>query len=158
MGGDLMQFNDKLNNFRRYALTSNTSIYNEDAVTAQGLLMECRKTIAECMKEVNRSSERLKVIEDNLSISYDGDIEELKLSITNAVALIKEQVESSYTSLFNEDAMTNLENSGQMAKAVNECVKAVNLLSDTVDLITDHLKLTYDGNNEEITIGGGGNE
>lgn len=52
--------------------------------------------------------------------------------------------------IYNEDAMTAIELSGQTACKVNECVEAINQMLDIVEDIAR--AIDYDPANEEITI------
>ena len=148
-----MNFKDRILNFQRYALTNMTSVYQEDAMTAQELNIKTAQKIVECLKEVEVLATAIENIKKFLQMEYEDQSEELVINIEQAVADIKTQVNNSYIHVFDENAMTASELAGCMARNVNECLKAVNMLSDLVLEINDNI-ITYDIGAEMLTIGG----
>lgn len=148
-----MNIKDSILNFQRYALTNMTSVYGEDALTAQELNIKTASKIVECLKEVEVLATAIENIKKFLQMEYNEESAELVISIEQAVADIKTQVNSSYINIFDENAMTASELAGAMACKVNECLKAVNMLSDLVLEINDNI-ITYDIGAEMLTIGG----
>lgn len=152
MGGDLMNFRDRIARFHNFALTNNLGVYNEDSMTAQELSIRSANKIKECLLMVDDLAKGIENIKDFLKLSYDS--EELELTIGQKVEELKEQVNSSYVCIFNENAMTQLELAGQTAKAVNECIKAVNMLSDLVLEVNNIIALNYVQSEKMLIIGG----
>lgn len=149
-----MNFNDRIRNFNNYALTNSVGVYNEDSMTAQQLNIQSANKIIECLKAVEEQHARLETIQEVLKIEYDESNEEMIVTFDTKLAELKEQVNNSYTCIFDENAMTNLEQSGNMARAVNECVKTVNMLVELVDAIEDFIAVNYDPVTEMLTVGG----
>lgn len=147
-----MSIKDNLLKLSAFALTNNLSVYNEDGLTAQELNIRNANKIKECLVAVMDIAEEIDLIKAELGLAYNGDAEELELTIGEKITAIKNQVNSSYVCIFNENAMTNLELAGCTARAVNECVKAVNMLADLVKTIT----ISYDATAEELQLLGGG--
>ena len=143
---------DKLLKFRAFALTCRTSIINEDAMTAEQLSLVNNKKIAECIEVVDALADSI----SNMAVllDYDQEDEELVLTIQDKAKEIKAQCDSSYVNLFNEDAMTSLEREGCMARAINECVKAVNMLTDLVLEINEKFTLDFISDDNMLVIGG----
>lgn len=140
--------------FQAFALTNMTGLYNEDSMTAQQLNIVNNNKIKECLEAVADLTEAIENMKETLKINYSGDAEELELTIDQKVAAIKTQVDSSYVCIFNEDAMTNLELAGHTARAVNECLKAVNMLSDLVLEVNEIITLNYIAPEEMLVAGG----
>lgn len=153
-----MNIRDRILNFQRFALTCNTSIYNEDAMTAQQLNINNANKIRECMEMISTLSEAIENMKNQLSIIYEGDTEELAVTLDEKLNAIKEQVNNTYMSVMNEDAMTSLELAGCTAKQVNECVKTVNMLSDLVMDVNNNILASYDPDSEMVVMGGEDNE
>ena len=150
-----MSVMDKLIRFKAYAMTnSNIGVYNEDAMTSNRLQIVTADKVKECLEQVNVLTEAITNIQETLSIKYTEETEELEVTIGSRVAEIKEQVNASYVCIYNEDAMTQLELAGQTAKAVNECLKAINMLTDLVLDINNFLLLHYVEGDEMIILGG----
>lgn len=154
MGDNLMDLHDRILKFQRFALTSATSIYNEDSMTAQQLNVVNANKIKECLLAVDDLSTAIENMKAGIVANYNGDKEELELSIGDKVAAIKDQVKASYVCVFNENAMTSLELAGNTAKAVNECLKAVNMLSDLVLEVNKLILLGYMPGDEMLIVGG----
>lgn len=149
-----MNFRDKIERFHRFALTCSTGIYNEDSMTAQQLNIASANKIKECLLMVDDLATGIANIKDFLQINYDDMAEELEITIGQKVEKLKEQVNNSYVHIVNEDARTNLELAGCTAKAVNECVKAVNMLSDLVLEVNDFIAFNYVPDQQMLVIGG----
>jgi len=149
-----MNLKDKIMKFQAFALTNMTGLYNEDSMTAQQLNIVNNNKIKECLEAVADLTEAIENMKETLKINYSGDAEELELTIDQKVAAIKTQVDSSYVCIFNEDAMTNLELAGHTARAVNECLKAVNMLSDLVLEVNEIITLNYIAPEEMLVAGG----
>ena len=147
-----MNFRDRIARFHNFALTNNLGVYNEDSMTAQELSIRSANKIKECLLMVDDLAKGIENIKDFLKLSYDS--EELELTIGQKVEELKEQVNSSYVCIFNENAMTQLELAGQTAKAVNECIKAVNMLSDLVLEVNNIIALNYVQSEKMLIIGG----
>ena len=150
-----MNARDRINKFKRFALTNSVGLYNEDSMTAQQLNIECNKKIVECMEEIERMWVDIEDIKTTLLMNYEGDSEELELTLDIALTNVKNQVDSSYRCLIDEDSMTALEQSGNQAKAVNECLKAVNMMREIVTDVKGAVGMKYDPETEELTITGG---
>lgn len=153
-----MNFNDRIRNFNNYALTTSVGIYDEDSMTAQQLNIKSANKIIECLKAVEEAVETLTTIKEVLKISYEEGNEELTLTLDQKVEDVKNQVNGTYTCIFDENAMSNLEQAGNMARAVNECVKTVNMFVDLVTEIEDLVSLHYDPITEMLTLNIGGDE
>lgn len=154
MGGDLMNLRDRIARFHNFALTNNLSIYNEDSTTAQKLTIDCVNKMKECLLMVDDLAKGIENIKDFLQLNYNEKEEELELTIGQKVAELKEQVNASYVCVFDENAMSTLELAGNTAKAVNECIKAVNMLSDLVLEVNDFIALNYVPGEEMLVVGG----
>lgn len=150
MGGDLMNFKDRIKLFHQYALTNSLSVYNEDSMTAQQLAIASANKVKECLLMVDELATAITNIK--AFINYDETSEELALSIEQKIENLRKQVDSSYTCIYNEDAMSVLELAGQSAKMSNECVKTVNMLCDIVSNINDLIAMNY--TDEMLVIGG----
>lgn len=148
-----MNFRDRILRFQQYALTNSTSIYNEDSVTAQQLNIVNANKIKECLLAVEDLTQIIDNFKAQLVADYNGDSEELELGITGQITAIKEQVNKSYVSIFNENAMTSLELAGCTAKAVNECLKSINMLADLCLDIDKAILLSYVSEEEMLEIG-----
>ena len=149
-----MDLKDRILNFQRYALTNSVGIYNEDSMTAQQLNIVNANKIKECLLAVEDLATAIENMKAPLKLNYNGDAEELELTLDQKVNAIKEQVNSSYVCIFNENAMTNLELAGNTAKAVNECLKAVNMLSELVIDVNDIIAMNYASESEMLIVGG----
>lgn len=149
-----MNFRDKIARFNNFALTNSLGVYNEDSMTAQELSIKSANKIKECLLMVDDLATSINNIKEYLGINYNADSEELELTIGQKVTELKEQVNKSYVCIFNENAMTQLELAGQTAKAVNECIKAVNMLGDLVLEVNDFITLNYAKNEEMLIVGG----
>lgn len=149
-----MLFKDKINKFTRFGLTNKVGLYNEDSTTAQELTIECNKKLVECLTEVDKMWADIYKIKDTLALNYAD--EELVLTLDQRLAEIDEQVKSSYVHLIDEDSMTSLEQAGNQAQAVNECLKAVNMMRTLITDVDNLTSLNYE--NEELTITTGGME
>lgn len=149
-----MLLKDSLRRFQRYALTNSVGVYNEDSMTAQQLNIATANKIKECLLAVDNLALALENMKEQIGLKYDGDSEELVLSLQEKIDDIREQVNSSYVCIFNENAMTSIELAGSTAKAVNECLKAVNMLIDVVFEVNDKLALSYANNSEMLILGG----
>ena len=149
-----MDLKDRILNFQRFALTNATGLYNEDSMTAQQLNIVNSNKIKECLLAVDDLAVAIENMKTALKLNYNGDSEELELTLDAKVKAIKEQVNNSYVCIFNEDAMTNLELAGCTAKAVNECIKAVNMLSDLVLEVNEIIALGYVSEEEMLVVGG----
>lgn len=154
MGDNLMNIKDRILNFQRFALTNSTSIYNEDSMTAQQLNIATANKIKECLITVDDLATAIENMKTALKLNYNGDTEELELTLDAKITAIKDQVNASYVCIFNEDAMTSIELAGNTAKAVNECIKAVNMLSDLVLEVNEIITLGYIAEQEMMIIGG----
>lgn len=150
-----MNFKDRIRNYHNYGLTTSVGVYNEDSMTAQQLNIQSANKIIECLKAVEEKANRLTAIEEKLKIEYNEGNEELILTFEEEISALKDQINNSYRCIFDEDAMTNLEQAGNMARAVNECVKTVNMFVAVVEEIEDFIALHYDPATEMLTIGGG---
>lgn len=150
-----MTFKDKIARFHAFALTTMTSLYNEDSMTAQQLNIANANKIKECLLMVDDLATGISNIKDFLKISYNEENEELELTIGQKVEELKTQVNNAYVCIFNEDAMTSLELAGHTARAINECIKAVNMLSDLVLEVNDFVALNYVPEEEMLIVGGG---
>ena len=148
-----MNIKDRILNFKRFAITNMTSIYNEDAVTGGMLALQNANKMRECLETVDALATAI----GNMAVllDYNQEDEELQLTIQTACEEIKAQANASYTSLYNEDAMTTLEREGCMAAAINECVKTINMLSDLVLMINDKIALDFITDEEMLVIKGG---
>lgn len=154
MGDSIMNLKDRILNFQRFALTNSTGLYNEDSMTAQQLNIVNANKIKECLVAVDDLSTAIENMKSTLKLNYNGDSEELELTLDQKITAIKEQVNSSYVCIFNEDAMTNLELAGHTAKAVNECLKAVNMLSELVLEVNKIIAMGYVSEDEMLVVGG----
>lgn len=149
-----MELKDRILRFQRYALTNSTSIYNEDSMTAQQLNIASANKIKECLLAVDDLATAIENMKTALKLNYEGDAEELELTLDAKIAAIKEQVNYSYVTIFNEDAMTSLELAGCTARAVNECLKSINMLSDLVLEVNEIIALGYVAPEEMLVVGG----
>ena len=149
-----MTIKDRILNFQRFALTNSTSIYNEDSMTAQQLNIATANKMKECLLAVDDLATAIENMKEALKLNYNGDSEELELTLTEKVTAIKDQVNSSYVHIFNENAMTSIELAGCTAKAVNECIKAVNMLSDLVLEVNEIIIMNYIDEEEMLDLGG----
>lgn len=149
-----MEFKDKMALHHNYGLTTSVGVYNEDSMTAQQLNIKSANKIAECLKVIKEYSDRVAVIEEVLQISYEEGNEELTLTFDKKIEDLKTQIDSSYRCIYDENAMTNLEQAGSMARAVNELVKTVNMYVEVVEEIEDFVALNYDPVTEMLTVGG----
>lgn len=133
-------------------MTNSTGIYNEDSMTAQQLAIASANKIKECLLMVDD----LATAVDNIKtfIGYNDVTEEMALSIDGKISALREQINSSYVSIYNENAMSALELSGQSAKMANECVKTVNMICDIVDELNNYVNMSYVTSDEMLTIGG----
>lgn len=147
-----MQFNDYITELGRYGLTGKTGIYNEDNTTAQQLNMLSARKIRECLRVVYRLGEKLERMELVLEYSYEN--KELSVGMEEKINDLKNQINSSYVCVFNEDAMTQIELAGNTAKAVNECLKAVNMLADLVNDLDKLTSLHYTEAEKMLILGG----
>ena len=151
-----MELRDRISRFQNYALTNATSLYNEDSRTAQQLAIQSANKIKECLLAVEDLTVAIENIQKYLKMEYAEESEEIVLTIEQSVKNIKDQVNASYVSIFNEDAMTTGELAGCTAKAVNECLKAINMLADLVLDISDNV-ITYDIDGQMLILGGDNN-
>lgn len=151
-----MNQRDTILKLRRYALTNKIGLYNEDSTTAQELTIECNKKLVECLTEVDKMWGEVNLIKEKLGMDYEPEDEELVLSLDQRLDEISEQINSSYVCLIDEDSMTNLEQAGNQAKAINECLKAINMMKQLVKDIDGMSTLSYDRPAEELTIKAGG--
>ena len=149
-----MDFRDRIARFNNFALTNSLGVYNEDSMTAQELNIRSANKIKECLLAVEDYGKAIENIKDFLAINYNDKEEELELSIGQKVADLKEQVNTSYVHIFNENAMTQMELAGCTAKAVNECIKAVNMLGDLVLEVNDFVALNYVPEQQMLVVGG----
>ena len=152
MGGSIMSVLDKIIKFRAYAMAHNTTLYNEDSITAQQLNIRTADKIAECLQTVNDLAIAIENIKAYLKITYNEDAEELELTFGKKIEEIKTQVNNSYVCLFDENSMTALELAGNTARAVNECLKAVNMLCDLVVDLNDTIALNYSPEDSMLTL------
>lgn len=146
---------DKINRFRRFGLTNNVGLYNEDSTTAQALNIQCNKKMIECLNEIEKQWADIELIKKALNLNYSEGSEELELTITESLEAIKVQVDSSYRAIVDENSMTSIEQAGCQAAAINECLKAINMMREVIDKVKTTIGLTYDGSMEELTITGG---
>ena len=151
-----MELRDRIMRFQNYALTNSTGLYNEDSMTAQQLAIQSANKIKECMIAIDDLATAIENIQKFLQMNYEEESEQVVITIEQCVKEIKNHVNSSYVHIFNEDAMTSGELAGCTAKAVNECLKAVNMLSDLVLDINDNV-ITYDSDNNMLILGGDNN-
>lgn len=149
-----MNIKDRILNFQRFALTNSASIYNEDSMTAQQLNIATANKMKECLVAVDDLATAIENMKTALKLNYNGDSEELEITLDTKITAIKEQVNASYVHIFNENAMTSLELAGCTAKAVNECIKAVNMLSDLVLEVNEVIALGYLAEQEMMILGG----
>lgn len=149
-----MNLKDRILKFQRFALTNSTSLYNEDSMTAQQLNIVNANKIKECLLAVDDLTTAIDNMKSALALNYNGDAEELELTLDAKIKAIKDQVNASYVTIFNEDAMTSLELAGCTAKAVNECLKSINMLSDLVLEVNEILVTAYIPESEMYVIGG----
>ena len=149
-----MNLRDKIARFHNFALTNHLSLYDEKSVTAQQLAIASADKMKECLLMVDELSTAIENIKDFIGMRYDGTTEILELTIEQKVAELKEQVNSSYVHIFDENAMTIDELAGNTAKAVNECIKAVNMLSDIVLEVNNFVALNYVSTEEMLVVGG----
>lgn len=140
--------------FQAYALTNSASIYNEDSMTAQQLNIASANKIKECLLAVDDLATAIENMKSALKLNYDGDTEELELTLDAKITAIKDQVNNSYVCIFNEDAMTSLELAGNTARAVNECLKSINMLADLVIEVNKLIALGYLESEEMLIVGG----
>ena len=154
MGDSVMNLKDRILRFQRFALTNSTSMYNEDSMTAQQLNIATANKVKECLVAVDDLATAIENMKSALKINYDGDTEELELTLDAKITAIKEQVNASYVCIFNEDAMTSIELAGNTARAVNECLKAINMLSDLVLEVNKLIALNYLSDEEMLVVGG----
>lgn len=154
MGGSIMNLKDRILKFQRFALTNSTSLYNEDGMTAQQLNIVNANKIKECLLAVDDLTTAIENMKSALQLNYNENTEELEITLDAKIKAIKEQVNTSYVCVFNEDAMTSLELAGCTAKAVNECLKAINMLSDLVLEVNKVIALSYEPNEEMLIVGG----
>lgn len=104
-----MNFRDKILKFNAYALTSATSVYNEDSMTAQQLAITSANKVKECLTMVDALAEAIENIKNFLKINYNEDSEELELTIQGKIDEIRLQVTNTYACMFDEDSMSTLE-------------------------------------------------
>ena len=142
--------------FQTFALTNSVSIYNEESKTAQGLMIQCTKKIQECMKILSVYAEMIENIQKFLKMEYEEESNELVMTLEQKVEALKVQINNSYVDIYNECAMTSGELAGHTAKAVNECLKACNMLGDLLVEINDNV-ITYDIDNNMLIVGGDNN-
>lgn len=154
MGGSIMNFRDRITRFRNFALTCSTSLYNEDSMTAQQLNIKSSEKIIECLNMVDTLATGIENINSFLKINYNEDAEELELTIGQQIEALREQVNNSFVCVYDEDSMSALEQAGRMAKAVNECVKTVNMLTDLVEEVNDLIALKYVPAEQMLVVGG----
>lgn len=115
---------DCIKNIDNFALTGSTSIYGEDTVTAQQLLIKSAKKVKECVNVCE------KLYENNYTVitqelTYNAEQEELaiksiKLSLTNASAYVQR-----FFYLFNENSKSPIELAGNINSAINECLTVI---------------------------------
>lgn len=148
-----MDYKDQIRMFQTYALTNSVSIYNEESKTAQGLMIQCAKKVQECMKILSIYGDMIENIQKYLKMEYEEQSEELVMTMTEKVEALKVQINNSYVDIYNECAMSSGELAGHTAKAVNECLKACNMLGDLLIDINDSL-LIYDIGSEMLIVGG----
>lgn len=149
-----MTFRDKITNFRNIALVGMaTSIYNEDSMTATELTLVSAKKVRECMQVISGLCDLVETMSEKLELTYDENNQELNLSLRAQIEAIKTDATNCYASPYNENAMTSLELAGCTAKQVNECVRIVNMLTDTLYQMAGMIDMAYDENNQELTVG-----
>ena len=151
-----MNYKDQIRMFQTYALTNSVGLYNEESKTAQGLMIQCTKKIQECMKILSLYGDMLSNIQSFLHMNYEEQSEELVMSLEQKVTDLKVQINNSYVDIYNECAMSSGELAGHTARAVNECLKACNMLGDLIVELNDQV-ITYDINSEMLTVGGSDN-
>lgn len=149
-----MNIKDKLLKFQRFGLTNTTGTYNEDSMTAQELNLINANKIKECLEAVELQRQAIENLKGSILLNYAGDTEELELTIDSQVEAIKKQVDSSYVCIFNECAMDNLELAGHTARAINECLKAINMMTDLIISVNDSIILNYVEGEEMAVLGG----
>lgn len=153
-----MELKDKILNFRRFALTNSTSIYGEDSKTAQELLIRSAEKVAECMDMVLAYGEAIENMQTYIDLNYNGDTEELKVTVETAVKELKEQVNKTYACIYDEDSESAIELAGNTARIANECVKTCNMLGDLILNVNTFISMNYDPELEMLSIGGEENE
>lgn len=149
-----MNIKDKLLKFQRFGLTNTTGTYNEDSMTAQELNLINANKIKECLEAVELQRQAIENMKEAILLKYTGDTEELEITIDTQIAEIRKQVDASYVCIYNEDAMDNLELAGHTARAVNECLKAINMMTDVIVSINNSLLLGYIPEEEMAILGG----
>lgn len=113
---------DCINNIDNYALTGHTSVYNEDGLTAQQLLILCAKRIKECVNVCEDLHARgYNII--NARATYNADSEEI--AITLEKILRRANYITRHYFLFNENAKSVIELAGSINKAINECLNVL---------------------------------
>ena len=127
---------DCIKDIDNYALTGHTSIYNEDGLTAQQLLMTCAKRVKECINvcEVLHSN-NYKLIETKTN--YNSQSEELVIglnSLFNAKAYVNR-----FFLLFKENAKSPIELAGTINNAINECLNVLTSTTTFFDSYDDEL-------------------
>lgn len=152
-----MNYKDQIRLFQTFALTNSVSVYGEESKTAQALMIQCTKKIQECMKILAVYGEMIENIQKFLKMEYQEESEELVMTLEQKVEALKVQVNNSYVDIYNEDAMDLGELAGHTAKAVNECLKACNMLGDLLVEINDNV-ITYEVGSEMFIVGGDRND
>lgn len=122
---------DCIKDIDNYALTGCTSIYNEDGLTAQQLLITCAKRVKECINvcEVLHTN-NYEVVET--TNTYNSNAEELVIGL-NKLFSAKAYV-NRFFFLFKENAKSPIELAGTINSAINECL---DVLASTTSLLTN---------------------
>lgn len=147
-----MNVKDNLTNFRRFALTNSTSVYGEDSKTAQELLIQSARKVAECMDKIIHYGELIE------ALGLEFEDEELQLNIETMYKEIKNQVNATYSCIYDENSESAIELAGNAAKMANECVKTVNMFDDYMYALKDKLNLEYDAASETLILKLGGED
>lgn len=106
-----------------YALTGHYSRYLEDSLTAQNLLMRTAKKTRECVNIVDNLTDAVALAYVDTVQSYDPATEELAVAEVVKISLFKGKTSARWYILFNENAKSFIELTGNVNKAVNECLK-----------------------------------
>ena len=149
-----MNYNDRINNFRRIALTGlATSLYNEDSVTATELSLKTAKKARECMEVVKGLCDTVQELIETLDVDLEYNEESEELTLTHRLKKLANEANECYYSPFNEDAMTALELAGCTARHVNECIRLINEFADCLAEFTETYNIGYDENGKMLIIG-----
>ena len=103
-----------------FALTGNTSRYNEDSFTAQNLLIKSARRTKECVHLLTNINEGIKGLVNVTSTSYNAKLEELAIANKLKIIYDKTQAIRRWYFLINENSKSLIELASDINKVIND--------------------------------------